>query len=268
MSELETLSDAVSRIEQAEQAKKNSEKIDQKVAIAQTLISNTNSELRALASDLERLQFYRKLLDEAFNVSPPGSTSIETAQNAVQWDRHRFVRELTADELKINDVKAEDGPIVGGPKYQAYLRDIEDAHESIETDLQFAKNQLASQTETWQERLDSAEELQRIIGQPDDQFASTVDWLKRLVTQDMFNPGKSASSVVAEWDRALEQWNESEGLHGTDAFQREHDLSDQTMSKIRELSQNSSLELDDLKIETLREMKSVPALAEVVKLRI
>jgi hypothetical protein len=84
----------------------------------------------------------------------------------------------------------------------------------------------------------------------------------------MFNPNKSATSVVQEWERAKERWEGSEGLHGKESYQKEKGLSSETMDEIERLSRQSSVELAEIDTDVISELKSVPDLSEAVKLSI
>ena len=265
MSSSTPLSEAVSEIEENARAKQNAEKIDQKITVARTLISNLNADIETLADDVQELQFYREILDRAFGVSPPGDSSITEARLAVDKDREQLVQDLVEDELDIDD---EASQISGGPEFESYKRDIQEAQQAVSRDVDAAKNKLETEKDEWVDKLDSAESLQRIIGSQNDDFANTIQWLRRLVTKDMFNPNKSATSVVQEWERAKEQWEGSEGLHGKEAYRKKKGLSSETMDEIERLSRQSSVELAEIDTDVISELKSVPELSEAVKLSI
>lgn len=259
------LSEAVSEIEENERAKQNVEQIDQKVTVAQSLISNLNSDIETLADDVQELQFYREILDRAFGISPPGDASITEARLAVDKDREQLVQDLVESGL---DLDNEAGQISGGPEFESYKRDIREAQQAANQDIEAAKNKIEMEKDEWVDKLDSAESLQRIIGSQNDDFANTIQWLRRLVTKDMFAPEKSATSVVQEWERAKEQWGGSEGLHGKEAYRKEKGLSSETMDEIERLSRQSSVELAEIDTDVISELKSVPELSEAVELSI
>jgi hypothetical protein len=265
MSSSTPLSEAVSEIDENARAKQNAEKIDQKITVARTLISNLNADIDTLADDVQELQFYREILDRAFGVSPPGDASITEARLAVDKNRERLIQDLVEGGLDIDD---DAGQISGGPEFESYKADIQEAQRAVSRDIDVATSKLETKKNEWVDKLDSAESLQRIIGSQNDDFANTIQWLRRLVTKDMFNPNKSATSVVQEWERAKERWEGSEGLHGKESYQKEKGLSSETMDEIERLSRQSSVELAEIDTDVISELKSVPELSEAVELSI
>ena len=261
------LTEAVSEINNKAIIKGNAEKTDQKVTIAKTFISGLNSDLETLASDVAELQFYREVLDEAFGITPPGDRSIQKARDAVSKEQADIIQILIKDGIEVDEEEMNEGTPVGA-EFEAYQRDIHSAQDAVERDIEEAKSRLRTKKNDWLGKIESAEDLLDIIGGSNDQFAKTVSWMRKLVTQKIFNPENSATAVVNEWGRAKSQWKEGEGFHGLDAFQSEHGLSDETMVAIERLSQHNSLTLENLDIDVLREMKSVKRLSEEVELRI
>jgi hypothetical protein len=266
MNDSQTLSDAVSSIEAKAREKENAEQVDQKVDRAMSLVSSLNSNLSSLEESVGNLQFYRRVLDEGFDTTPPDDRAVQKARTAVDCDRDQLVRSLVDAGLQAGQTTS--GSMSGGAEFDAVRSDVREAQSSVNSAIETAKSQLRRERDEWTSKLDSAKELQTIIGTQDQDFSQTVKWIKRLVTKDIFDPSKSAATVVNEWQNARDRWEASEDLHGTDAFQTEHGLSQDAMDAISSLSQRSQLSLDDMDIETLRELKSVPELAEAVKLRI
>jgi len=252
MSDADTLTDAVSRIERKAANKEEAENIDEKVNSANRSLGRLNRELNELAEATEELQFYRQILYEAFDHSndlSSISTALKEAEKATSVDRDGVVDKLVDMETT---------------RYQEQISDATDEVESATDDI---KDELRSYWSKWDEDLKSARELQRIIGQQDDEFAQTVDWLDKLVNQDMKNPQKDASSVVFEWENATEQWEENQSLQDLSSFKQTHGLDEETIDVIRDLRQNS-VPLSSVDIDVLRELKQVQDLADAVELEI
>jgi len=144
MSASTPLSEAVSEIEENARAKQNAEQIDQKVTVARSLISNLNADIETLADDVQKLQFYREILDRAFGVSPPGDASITEARLAVDKDQEQLVQDLVESGLDLDD---EAGQISGGPEFESYKRDIREAQQAVSRDIDAAKNKLEMENE-------------------------------------------------------------------------------------------------------------------------
>jgi hypothetical protein len=267
MTTKKSLAEVVAEIGDKATREENAEQIDQKVTIAQTFISRLNSDLETLASDVADLQFYREVLDGAFGINPPGDKSIRKARDAVSKEQNDIVQTLISDGIEVDNEEMNEGTPVGA-EFDAYRKEIRSAQDAVEDDIEKAKSRLRDTKSDWLDKIESAEGLLDIIGGTNDKFANTVSWMRKLITQKIFNTGNSATSVVKEWGRAKAQWEEGEGFHGLDAFQSEHGLSDETMDAIERLSQHNSLTLENLDIDVLREMKSVKRLSEEVEIQI
>lgn len=252
MSDAVTLTNAVERIERKAKQKEDAENIDEKAKSARRSLNRLNGEMEELADAVSKLQFYRQLLYEAFDHPadlPSVTSALEQAEAATKWDSDEVTNKL----VDSNTAQLQD--------------EVSDATDAVEDATEAVKEELRDYWSDWDEQLSSARELQRIIGQQDDEFARTVNWLERLVHQDMRNPGKSASSIVSEWENATDQWENNESLQGLSAFKETHDLDDETIAVIRQLSQNS-VRLSDVDVDVLRELKQVSDLAYAVELKI
>lgn len=252
MSDTTALTDAVSRIERKAEEKENAENVEEKTRSVERSLRRINREMGDLADAVSDLQFYRQLLYEAFDHPddlPSITAALNQAEDVTEIDRHEV-----ADNLVDRD--AED-----------LQEEISEATNEVEAATEDVKAELRDYWSEWDERLESARDLQTIIGQQDDEFARTVNWLERLVHQDMGNPSKSASNIITEWENATGQWENNQSLQGLSAFQETHDLDDQTISVIRRLSQDS-VPLAEVDIDVLEELKGVPNLRDAVQLEI
>lgn len=259
MSETEALTDAVGTIEEQANRKEAAENIDEKVATARGTLSSLNEDVEELAEDLETLQFYRQLLREMFEGDEPTGVhpAVDAAESAVQ-----------ADYTEIVDALVEDAQGGQGTTINELRKDVTAATSSVNAATDSVKNRLRSYETEWEERLESAKELQVIIGEQNDEFAKTVNWLEKIVTRDMWDPNRTASTVVTNWDNATTQWEGHKDLQGLDAFQQTHDLSDDAVEAVERLSSQSSLTLADVDIDVLDELKDIDQLAEAVELSI
>lgn len=259
MSEIETLSEAVDAIAEQAERKENAENIDDKVATAQRTISDLNGEVEHLAEAVNTLQFYRKLLDEMFDGNePPGvESALEEAKSAVQIDKTEIVDDLVEN--------TEGGP---GTAINARKKDVTSAEKSVSTAIETVKDRLRGYQREWEERLSSARDLQEIIGGQHDEFGNTVTYLENIVTKKMWDPDRTASTVITEWENATNRWENHQDLQGLDAFQQTHGLSDNAIDAVERLSSHSDLTLADVDVDVLAELKRIDQLADTVELSI
>ena len=252
MSESATISEAVARIEDKAEQKEATESIEDSVNDASSALNRINRSLDDLAEAVEELQFFRQILDEAFSGEESESvhSAIQAAENAVDADRDDMVETLR--EGSPEQVRSE---------ISAATDQVKDASQKVRTRLN------DDYWREWKERVSSAQELQRIIGSQNDEFARTINWIERLVKKDMQSPQKRAKSVISEWENATAQWSDHQDLQGLSAFQETHDLSDNTIQSIQTMSQDS-VALSDVDIEVLRELKRIPDLEESIDLEI
>lgn len=259
MSDAATLSEAVEAIEKQADRKEKAENIDEKVAAAQGTVSNLNGDVRDLAEAVETLQFYRQLLDEMFGGSePPGVRSaLDEAETAVRSDKADVV-----DGLVENTGGGRGTPI------NELRKDVTAATSSVNKETESVKERLRGYESAWEERLSSARDLQEIIGGQNDEFAKTVSWLEEIVTTNMWEPERTASTVITNWENATKQWENHQDLQGLDAFQETHGLSDDAVEAVERLSSRSSLTLADVDVDVLRELKGIDQLSNAVELSI
>lgn len=259
MSNAATLSEAVGAIEKQAAQKEKAENIDKKVAAAQGTVSNLNGDVGELAEAVEMLQFYRQLLDEMFEGSEPPSvqSALDQAESAVQSDKTDIVNALVE-----NTGGGQGTPI------NELRKDVTAATSSVNKATESVKERLRGYESEWKERLSSARDLQEIIGGQNDEFAKTVRWLEEIITTNMWEPERTTSTVITNWENATQQWENHQDLQGLDAFQETHGLSDEAVEAVERLSSRSSLTLADVDVDVLRELKSIDQLSNAVELSI
>lgn len=243
---------AVSTIEENAEKARRAKNVDQQVRSARTDIKSINSELDDLEQSVDRLQFYREVVFEAFDPDQRfgADEALADASDVVAVDSDALIQRLLSDGIE---------------QYRAEIRDAE-ANVSDATDE--LKSYLEDRQAEWSDRISRARELQRIIGATGNDFDTTINWIERLITQRMWNPEKVAASVVQKWENATDQWEEHQDLQDLSAYQREHNLSDETIDVIESLSQSTSVTLSDVDEQTVSELQSVDELADSITLRI
>ncbi|ESP86829.1 hypothetical protein [Candidatus Halobonum tyrrellensis] len=266
MSESASLESAVEKIEETTARKRNAENIDQKVERAGMLVSTLERDVNALEDSVRKLQFYREILDSGFGIEPPGDAAISRARSSITKTSDELVSVLVEDGL--DQQRTSSGKLSGGPQYDRYRDEISDAKDDVDKATDHARERYRSKREEWKEKLNSAQDLLYALGSQERDFSNTISWLRTIITNEMDDPSNSASSVVQKWQNARKKWEESEELHDTTSFQEEHGISDETMETILNLNQRTDMTLADIELSTLRELKSIPQLAESVKIEI
>jgi len=252
MSETATLSDAVSSIEETADRKTNLETVDEKVSTAERRVKRLSSDLDDLADAIEELQFYRRILADAFDGDVPAAvhSALEDAENAAATDRDALVEQLRDESTT------------------ALQADIEDATDSVEHATRRVKKRLNDQYwSKWDERISSAKELQEIIGVHNAEFANTIKETERYIKKHMRDPEENAANVVSGWRKVTEQWEQHQDLQGLSAFQETHGLSDEAVSVVQQLSQDS-VTLAEVEINVIQELKDIPDLEAAVTLEL
>lgn len=259
MTTTRSLAEAVDAIGEKADRKEKAENIDKKVATALGTLSSLNDDVEELAEAVETLQFYRQILDGMFSGSePPGVRSaLDEAESAVRADKSEIVNAL------VENVDGERGTPINEIR-----KDVTGATSSVNEAIESVKNRLRGHQDEWEDRLSSARDLQKIIGEQNDEFARTISWLEEIVTTNMWKPEQTASTVVTHWENATNQWENHQDLQGLDAFQETHDLSDDAVQAVERLSSSSNLTLSDVNVDVLAELKGIDQLAEAVELSI
>jgi hypothetical protein len=252
MSDTQTLSEEVSRIESKAEQKRRTDNLEERVNRAHSSLDHINSELGDLADAVDALQFYREILLEAFDGTEPTVVrrALSDAESVTDRDREDLVvvlRDGSPEEFRMQVSETTDDVQAATRK----LRDrLDDDHWSV-----------------WNQKIAKAEELQQILGGSNREFEKTLNWITQLVNQEMQNPAQSASTVVEQWTNARAQWKDHKDLQDITQFQDTHGISDDAVDTIRTLSQGSTT-LDAVDVDVLRELKGISELAESISLDI
>ena len=259
MSDAPTLSKAVESIKTHAERKEAAKNVGESVADARGTASKLNDDLFELAEAVQRLQFFRQILVEMFGEDVPESvhSALDEAKSAVEPEQDAVVDGLTKNP------RGERGTPVN-----ELHKDVTGAKRSIKYAEEGLNETLRTHQNKWENRLSSARELQDIIGEQNDEFIRTVNWLESIIENKVQNPENSASAVIREWKNATNQWENHQHLQGLDAFQRTHDLSDDAIDAVERLRSSSDLPLADVDVEVLEELQRIDQLSESVKLSI
>ena len=265
MSDTATLSNAVEAIEEQAERKETAENIDQKVAAASRTVTSLNNDVQELSEKVEVLQFYRQVFVEIVEPAeiieasehPNVQSALEEAEDAVKPAQDEIVEALVDN--------TEGGP---GSPVNELRKDVTAATASVKNATEGIRRNLREFQNEWEKRLTSARDLQEIISGQNDEFITTVSWMEKLVTEELWNPETSASTLISKWENAVEQWEAHRELQGLEEFQQTHDLSDDAINAVEKLSSRSSLTLANVDVDVLMELKQIDQLSEAVELSI
>lgn len=272
MSGTQSLPTAVDALEDKAREHKQAQNTQYHVSVAQYNISEINSELDDLEESLRDLRYYKTVLEEAFDGAAATMlrTAVQMAENAVDVTQDELLENVQSSEMLDDDVSLDEDesePTVElTSEVETHISQIRSAKNQVENVSENIQAKLESKRNTWSTRVSAAEELQKILGSQDSDFAKTLNHMHQLLTRDLMDTSESASKFVSEWENATANWEKHQSLQSFDDFKEKHDLSDSTIEDVKTLSKSQQLTLADVSMETLEEMKRVDELESAVEL--
>jgi hypothetical protein len=241
---VEELSAKATRIERSKDT-------EAKVVGAAKDIRRINGRLDDVRERADELQFYVRLYENAFDETRPGSVQ-PTIRNALE------------------KVEIDDGEVLSAARDER-LSDLEDQVEEADTKVEKAIDSMVKAIRKvqsdWQDDLESAKELNKIIG-GDSGFQKLIADMRSFLGSEMWNTEKDPSQLKAQWKRYERKWEENTGKHGWETFQAEHDLADSTVEELKQFGDDDPVRLSDLSLGTLEEIKRVPDLEQALQLEV
>lgn len=274
MSSTESLPTVVEALEDKATKQKQAENTQYHVSVAQHNIREVNKELDGLISVLRELQYYKTVLEEAFDGSVPTvvSSAVQAAEKAIESNQEHLLEDVQSGligdgETAVGTDSDHDNLEVEiTPKISEQISQIQSAKQMVENVTEQIEGQLESKQTAWSTKVSAAEELQKILGGQDGDFARTLNHMHTLLTRELMEPSGSASNFVSQWTTAVGNWEQHQSLQSFDDFQAKHDLSDSTVEDVKTLSQSEQLTLADVSLETIEEMKRVDELESAIEL--
>ncbi|RLM63817.1 hypothetical protein DVK05_12955 [Halorubrum sp. Atlit-8R] len=272
MSGTQSLPTAVDALEDKAREHKQAQNTEYHVSVARHNIREINSELDDLEESVRDLRYYKTVFVEAFDGSVPTmvSSAVQAAENAVEVTQDELLANIqnnamdegeTVHEEDLTGLEVELTPEV--KKQRSQIRSAKQMVENVSENIQ---TKLESKRDTWSTRVSAAEELQKILGSQNSDFARTLNHMHQLLTRDLMDSSENASRFVSEWENATDNWEEHQSLQSFDDFKEKHDLSDSTIEDVKTLSKSQQLTLADVSMDTLEEMKRVDELESAVEL--
>ena len=272
MSGTQSLPTAVDALEDKAREHKQAQNTEYHVSVARHNIREINSELDDLEESVRDLRYYKTVFVEAFDGSAPTmvSSAVQAAENAVEVTQDELLANIqnnamdegeTVHEEDLTGLEVELTPEV--KKQRSQIRSAKQMVENVSENIQ---TKLESKRDTWSTRVSAAEELQKILGSQNSDFARTLNHMHQLLTRDLMDSSENASRFVSEWGNATDNWEEHQSLQSFDDFKEKHDLSDSTIEDVKTLSKSQQLTLANVSMDTLEEMKRVDELESAVEL--
>jgi|GEM_PF-1904357 len=276
MSNTQSLPAAVEALEDKATEHKQAENTQFHVSVARHNIREVNSEIDDLVESLEDLQYYKTVLEgaEGFDGSAPTmiTSAVQAAKTAIEATQEDLLENVQSDDIGDGetDLDSEDDSgnpeVEVTPEVETQIEQSRSAKRQVDNVRQKIERKLESGRDEWSTKVSAAEELQKILGNQDGDFARTLNQMHTLLTRKLMDSSEPASSFVAQWNNAVSSWEKHQSLQSFDDFQERHDLSDSTIEDVKTLSQSRQLTLADVSLDTIEEMKRVDELESAVEL--
>jgi uncharacterized protein YukE len=275
MSESQSLPAAVEALENKAKEHKQAQNTESHVSVARHNIGQINDELDELEDCLRDLKYYRTVLEDAFGGSVLSSfgNAVQLAEKAANVTQDELLAHVQTEDMSTDaDLEGSAEGRRGNSKVEltqeveTQIKQIQSAKKQIENVTERIKQKLETKRKTWCTRISAAEELQKILGTQDSDFARTLNDMYQLLTRDLMDTSRTAWVFVKEWDKATTDWEKHQSLQSFDDFQEKHDLSQSTIEDVKTLGKSQKLTLADVSLDSLSEMKDVDELESAVEL--
>jgi len=274
MSSTQSLPAAVEALEDKAREQKQAENTQYHVSVAQHNIREVNSELDDLITSLRDLRYYKTVFEEAFDGSAPMlvSSATQSAEKAIESTQEQLLEDVQSSLADDGETELGSDTDNGNleveltPKVSKQISQIQSATQMVDNVTEQIESQLESKQNAWSTKVSAAEELQKILGGQDGDFATTLNHMHTLLTRKLMDSSGSASNFVSQWTNAVSNWEQHQSLQSFDDFQEKHDLSDSTVEDVKTLSQSGELTLADVSHATIEEMKRVDELESAIEL--
>ena len=274
MSSTQSLPTVVRALEDKAKEHKQAENTQFHVSVARHNISEVNGELDELVESLEDLLYYKTVLEKAFDGSVPTMTSsaVQAAEKAVKTTQDDLLEnvqsgEVGDDEADLDsDEDQSDLEVQLTSEVQKQIQQIQSAKQQVDNVRETIEGKLEAEQEEWNEKINAAEELQKILGGQNGDFSRTLNHMYKLLNRKLMKSTGTGSPFASKWKNAVSNWEEHQSLQSFDDFKAKHDLSDSTIEDVKTLSKSQQLTLADVSMDTLEEMKRVDELESAVEL--
>lgn len=247
----DTLEERVQELEQKANRVEQSKNTASEVQQASEDIKRISSRLDEVKNKAKELRFFIRLYEKAFNGSRPETVQqkLRTAQNKIEISNDELL--TAAQEERLTDLEDQ----------------VKEAKKRVNEATKTMNNMIKSEQEDWLDDLDSASELNRIIG-GNSEFQKLISRMREFLNKRMWDPSKSPGQLAKQWVNYQSKWEKNTGRHGWSTFQDEHGLSDDTVEELQQFSSDDPVRLSDLSLNTLEEIKRVSELESALQIEV
>jgi len=249
------LEESVNAVEEKADRIERAKNTEQKVDSATDSIKRITVKLDDIDTRAEELSFYVSVLEEVFDGDRSDCAGlVDAIDDASQGANIKDEEILTAAE-KVS--------------FAGYYSRLDSAENSLDDAIDRVKNHIEDEyIDGRAAELNSAKELNSIIGGQNDDFVSHIRKMQSFLRTEVWNTSTSISSLSARWDRLKSEWEEHSSKQGWETFQREHGLSDSTIEDLKQFTGNDPVRLADLSIQSLEEIKEVDELESALQVEL
>jgi hypothetical protein len=246
-----SLEETTKELEQKADRIQRSKNTDSAVESAATTVSRLNRKVERIEDEAEELAFYVGVLESVFGKNRPAAVgdAVSKAEAAI---------DISDDEL----LEAAENEVIG-----EFIDDAQEAKSELNDCIDLVTDRIEAHRDDWKSQLDTARELNKIIG-GDDQFNTLIQSMDSFLDNEIWNTRNTVSALAAKWERYDQRWKENSGKHGWGPFREEHDLSEETIEDLKQFTDEDPVRLSDLSVETLKGIKRVPELEEALQLEL
>jgi len=240
----------IQKLEKKAERIQNAQDTDTQAESARESLARLQSKMSSIEDTASELGFYVAVLEDVFDGTRPTAvdSALLAAKRAVDIDDETLLTDAENRRLSdhINDIsEAEDD-----------LRRVRDSvTKTIEREHQ----------NSWEDDLDSASQLNQIIGGKHSEFESLINSIRSFLNQDVWKSSNSPTVLSQRWAELQRKWEENSGKHGWEPFQEEHGLSNKTIEEIKQFTSQDTVHLSDFSISSLEEIKGVEELESALE---
>lgn len=246
---MSTLEQKVEEIEQKHRDYERNEDLDDAVDTADQQLTQYNNIIKQIDDEMEKLRHHNEVLTELFEhgeVSGVDTVREELLQ-ITQEDSNEIINSL--DRKSLNS-------------QQETARSIE---KTVDEASKKSRDELKQISKKWQERTSTAESISQITGD-DGVNTSLIKSIESFVQYKSTRTSTSVGELDNEWKGLTARWRKTQV--DWESFQRQHHLSDETMTVLQDLADDEPVSLDSTRPEIVSELFEVAALRQNLKLSI
>jgi hypothetical protein len=200
------------------------------------------------------------------------SSAVQAAEKAVKTAQDDLLENVQSGEVGDDEADLDsnedqsDLEVQLTSEVQKQIQQIQSAKRQVDNVRETIEGELEAEQEEWNEKINAAEELQKILGGQNGDFSRTLNHMYKLLNRKLMKSTGTGSPFASKWKNAVSNWEEHQSLQSFEDFQEKHNLSDSTVEDVKTLSKSQQLTLADVSLDSLEEMKRVDELESAVEL--